>query len=60
MEITVTDIVIIVVFALLFAVLDKKVTWLRMGKLYRANFWQDFLVNLLVVGALYFLVGYFL
>ncbi len=50
-DFTVMDVVYVAVVALIFALLDNKVKWLRLGKLYRENFIENFVINFLVIGA---------
>lgn len=45
-------------FSLIYSLLDRKYKAFRMGPLYREVFWQNFLVNVAVVGAVYLLLLY--
>lgn len=52
------DIVIVIIAAILVTLLDSKFKWLRMGKLYRKDKVQNFFVNLVVIGLVWFVVDY--
>lgn len=59
-EDVILGIVIALMFSLLYSYLDMKYKWFRVGFLYRERFWQNFLVNFVVVGLVYFAASYFL
>ena len=60
MEVSVIDLVIVAIAALVYSLLDKKFEWLRMGPLYREQLWQNYIVNFVVVAIIYVGIGYFL
>lgn len=54
------DLLIIVGATIIISLLEIKLQWLRLGKLHRGIFWQDLIINLVVISLFYVLLTAFL
>ncbi len=53
------DVILVLAFSVLYTLLDRKYPQLRIKYLYRENFWQSLVINIVTLGIVYVILSYF-